>query len=42
MRQGGIILWPRGNLHDVLDTLPEIALMKNDDNDKNNYKNYIF
>ena len=33
-RQGGIIFWLRGNLWDVLDISPEIALMINDDNDQ--------
>ena len=34
LRQSGIIFWLCGNLRDVPNISPEIALMKNDDNDQ--------
>ena len=42
LSQGGIIFWLRGSLQDVPDISPEIALMKNDDNDQICIEIYIF
>ena len=40
--QGGILFWLRGNLRDWPGISPEIALIKNKNNERNLYKAYIF